>query len=133
MCMNLIKNVSSYFETLATHASKNYQRTREHYTRAEKNACALKYYKLGLLYFDGNCVVQDRKIAFAYFLKAAKHGEARAYCSLGLFYQYGCERPQDIARAKKCFEKGAAMGDALAQVALERMLRKSARYLIQPA
>ncbi|WP_104691119.1 tetratricopeptide repeat protein [Helicobacter heilmannii] len=115
---------SSYFDMVkAALKNKNYQKAKEFHSKAESGMCGRKYYRLGLLYFKGDGVVQDRTRAFDYFLKAIKHGEIRAYHALGLIYQYGYERPQDIVRAKRCFEKGAEMGDFVVKIALERLLR----------
>ncbi|BCZ19729.1 hypothetical protein NHP190012_13710 [Helicobacter sp. NHP19-012] len=116
-----------------TCACRDYNKAKDLYSKAGELAYARKCYRLGMLYFKGDSVVEDKDMAFSYFLKAIKHGEARAYHSLGLIYQYGYGRSQDVARAVKCFQKGAMMGDALAQVALEKILKGHARYLIRAA
>jgi TPR repeat protein len=43
---------------------------------------------LGLMYYTGNAVLQDQKLAVSWFRKAAEHGQADAQYALGLMYRY---------------------------------------------
>jgi len=70
---------------------------------------------LGLMYDNGQGVVQNYKEAFHWHQKAAEQGESSAQISLGLFYYDGKGVKQDYKEAVKWFKLAAEQGDTSAQ------------------
>ena len=117
-------------------AAQNAQEAAEAYKRGDY-AAALKLLlpqaaqgnaeaqnNLGLMYYRGEGVPQDREEAVSWFRMAAEKGHSSAQYNLGLTYHKGAGVPQDSAEALKWFRKAAAQGDAGAQNSL-RFGRKS--------
>ena len=70
---------------------------------------------LGEMYYKGNGVLQDHKIAVKWWKLAAEQGHARAQSNLGFMYQYGKGIPQNHKTAVKWNTLAAEQGDASAQ------------------
>ncbi len=70
---------------------------------------------LGILYRNGEGVVQDLTLAREWLLRAADQGHARAQFSLGMMYDYGQGVAQDPQQALRWYERAAASGDSDAQ------------------
>jgi uncharacterized protein len=70
---------------------------------------------LGLMYYRGQGIPQDRAEAASWFRMAAEKGHARAQYNLGLTYHKGAGVPQDSVEALKWFRKAAEQGNARAQ------------------
>lgn len=76
---------------------------------------------LGLCYWRGIGVVQDRAVAVEYFKGAAGKGNAKAQVSLGRAYEQGFCAPDSGTKeeaAFKCYEQAANQEDAVAQYML---------------
>ena len=76
---------------------------------------------LGIMYFNGQGVVQDRFIAAIYFYKGARRGNANAQLALGSLYIQGIGVGADTAAAYKWI--------SLAEKAAEGPLAEAAREL----
>ena len=72
-------------------------------------------YNLGLMYKNGDGVVQDYAEAVKWYRLAAEQGYANAQYNLGLMYKNGDGVVQDYAEAVKLYRLAAAQGDAYAQ------------------
>ena len=70
---------------------------------------------LGLMYYRGHGLPQDRAEAASWFRMAAEQGHVRAEYNLGLAYHRGEGVPQNSAEAFKWFLKAAEQGNAKAQ------------------
>ena len=75
-------------------------------------------FKLGLMYYDGECVQQDYRQAAEWFLKAAEQGHAKSQFNLGLMYDNGECTQQDCSQAAEWFLKAAEQGNVAAQFTL---------------
>ncbi len=76
---------------------------------------ALAQYNLGLMYRNGNGVIQDYAEAVKWFRLAAEQGFAKAQYNLGLMYQNGNGVVQDYAEAVRWYRLAAEQGHAKAQ------------------
>jgi len=76
---------------------------------------AIAQYNLGLLYDNGQGVLQDYADARDWYLKAAEQGLAQAQFKFGLLYHVGRGVPQDYAAAVSWYRKAAEQGFARAQ------------------
>jgi len=70
---------------------------------------------LGLMYENGQGVLQDYKTAVKWYKLAAKQGFAVAQSNLGWMYDKGKGVPQDYKTAVKWYRLAAKQGDASAQ------------------
>ena len=75
-------------------------------------------FNLGVLYEQGQGVMQDYAKAIHWYEKSAKQNDAEAQGRLGVLYQYGKGVPQDYAKAAYWYKKSAGHGNADAQRAL---------------
>ncbi|HDR2334007.1 TPA: SAM-dependent methyltransferase, partial [Enterobacter kobei] len=69
------------------------------YRKAAEQGDAGAQCNLGLMYANGQGVVQDDQQAAAWFRKAAEQGYADAQCNLGVMYAEGRGVPQDALQA----------------------------------
>src|SRR6056297_611161 len=69
-----------------------------------------KDYELGLKYYEGNGVPEDKKKAFKLFKKAAELGYPEAQNFLGHMYSKGEGVQEDNEKAIEWFEKSAKLG-----------------------
>jgi TPR repeat protein len=87
---------------------------------AEKGE-AWAQYNLGLMYSNGQGVVQDNKEAVKWYRLAAAQGLAKAQYNLGFMFENGLGVVQDAKEAVKWYRLAAAQGDASAQFNLGNM------------
>jgi hypothetical protein len=73
---------------------------------------------LGVLYRNGDGVVQDYAEALKWFNKSADQGYAKAQYNLGVMYAKGWGTPQDGSQAMKLFHKSADQGYGEAELTL---------------
>lgn len=73
---------------------------------------------LGILYRNGEGLVQDFAQARAWLLRSAAQGHAQAQYSLGVMYDFGYGVPQNYAEALRWYQQAAALGNADAQYSL---------------
>ncbi len=92
------------------HKQGNYSKAKQYYEKAcelnIKEACN----GLGLLYFDGDGVKQDRTQAVSYFKKACELEYGEACGILGLLYLDGDGVKQDRTQAVNYFKKACELG-----------------------
>ena len=69
-------------------------------------------YNLGIMYCNGQGVLQDYKEAVKWYRLAAEQGYAAAQYNLGLMYRNGDGVPQDYQEAVKWYRLAAEQGDA---------------------
>jgi hypothetical protein len=69
-------------------------------------------YNLGVMYRDGQGVMQDFADALKWFRSAAAQGDVKAQSNLGVLYAKGDGVRQDFVRAHMWFDLSAASGDA---------------------
>jgi len=72
-------------------------------------------FRLGLMYYKGEGVRQDKVEAARLFRRAAEQGDAKAQFSLGAMYYDGDGVPINLTEAARLFHKAAEQGDAKAQ------------------
>ena len=72
-------------------------------------------YNLGLMYSNGEGVLQDYKEAIKWYRLAAEQGTAKAQYNLGIMYDNGRGVLQDYAEAVKWYRLAAEQGHAKAQ------------------
>ena len=75
-------------------------------------------YNLGLIYYNGDGVVQDYKKALYWFEKSARQGDAQAQNNLGFMYYDGKGVEKDYKKSFYWYKKSAEQGIALAQKGL---------------
>ena len=84
------------------------------YEKAAAKGDASAMFNLGVLYHNGQGVVQDYVKAREWYEKAAANGDASAMFNLGVLYDNGFGVAQDYAKARAWYEKAAAKGQASA-------------------
>lgn len=82
------------------------------------NNIAIKEYKLGIQYMEGNGVNKNYKEGFKCFLKSAEKGYPDAQYAVGVCYNYGDGVQQSYPNAKIWYEKAARQNHALSQYGL---------------
>ena len=82
------------------------------YRLAAEQGHAGAQYDLGLIYDNGEGVVQDQDAALKWYRMAADQGHAWAQSNLGIKYAEGQGVPQDYVRAYMWWNLAAAKGDA---------------------
>jgi len=97
-------------------------------TRADKGDATAQYY-LGLMYDNGDLVVQDDKQAVFWYRKAADQGEARAQSNLGTMYVQGRGVTQDGEQAMFWYLKAAGQIAANSQIKLGDMFNEAQGYV----
>ena len=90
---------------------------------AEQGDADAQFY-LGIMYDEGEGVLEDDATAVKWYTKAAEQGYADAQLNLGLMYDNGLGVPQDDATAVKWYTKAAEQGVASAQENLAFMYAK---------
>ena len=82
---------------------------------------AAAQYNLGVCYYNGEGVTQNKTEAARLFKLAADQGDATAQCNLGVCYEYGRGVAKDIKEAVRLYKLAAAQGDENAKKALKRL------------
>ncbi|MBE6401423.1 MAG: SEL1-like repeat protein [Verrucomicrobia bacterium] len=77
-------------------------------------------WRLGVCYYNGECVPVDSEEAVRWFSLAAESGFPDAFFSLGCAYEAGKGVEKDLARAAEMYEQAAYRGNAEAQFRLGR-------------
>ena len=72
-------------------------------------------YRVGEMYFEGNGVTKDKRLAITWYRKAAEQGNARAQCKLGEYYWCGKGVEVNKEESTKWYAKAAEQGDAEGQ------------------
>ena len=79
-------------------------------------------YSLGLMYYTGDGVPRNYKLALQWYTKAAEKGDTASQFHLGKMYDNGDGVPEDDELAVKWYTKAANRGDAASQFNLALML-----------
>jgi TPR repeat protein len=95
-------------------AESNFELTR----KAAEQGDADAQHKVGVAYFFGNGVPEDKAEGVKWFRKAAEQGDADAQSNLAFAYSSGRGVPEDDAEAVKWWLKAAEQGHATAQTNL---------------
>jgi TPR repeat protein len=82
-------------------------------------------YALGRMYFLGDGVVTDERVAATWYAKAAERGHIGAHRALGRMYSCGAGVERDYAAATSLLRTAAERGDAGAQCALAEILYRA--------
>jgi len=93
------------------------------FTKLAEQGDAKAQFNLGLMYYKGEGVRQDKFEAARFFRKAAEQGNAEAQANLGILYYNGDGVQQDKAEAARWLRKAAEQGDAEAQSTLRQLAR----------
>lgn len=82
-------------------------------------------YALGRMYFLGDGVAPDERVAASWYEKAATRGHIGAHRALGRMYYCGAGVERDHGAAASMLRKAAERGDAGAQCALAEVLYRT--------
>lgn len=85
---------------------------------------AAAHLKVGLMYYNGQGVLQDYAEAIQWFRKSALQGNPFAQSNVGYMYEKGEGVPQDYLEAAKWYRQAAERGNAQAQFTLGYMYEK---------
>ena len=100
---------------LAALDKKDYKTAITKWKAAGMNGNAFAQFNLGVMYENGQGVVQDYAEAVKWYKLAAAQGDAQGQSNLGFMYSKGQGVVQDYAEAVKWYKLAAAQGDAFAQ------------------
>jgi len=95
----------------------------------ERDGSAEAQMMLGIMYFKGQGVKQDKKKAAELLLKAAERGNVIAQLNLGFMYEDGEGVDPDAKEAAKWYRRAAAQGDVDAQQGLRSLLVKNENHV----
>ena len=84
---------------------------------------------LGIMYFKGQGVKQNKKVAVELLLKAAERGNVIAQLNLGVMYEEGEGVNPDAKEAARWYRRAAAQGDVDAQQGLRSLLEKNETHM----
>ena len=91
---------------------------------------------LGIMYFKGQGVKQDKKRAVELLLKAAERGNVIAQLNLGIMYEDGEGVNPDAKEAARWYRRAAAQGDVDAKQGLRSLFEKNethtAKWVVVP-
>ncbi|HID81457.1 MAG TPA: sel1 repeat family protein [Chromatiales bacterium] len=93
----------------------DYAEAAKWYEKAAKQGDSNAQYNLGVMYGNGEGVMQNSKSAAKWFEQAAKQGHSGAQILLGKQYYRGEGVPQDYKAAFRWYEKAATQGEEYAQ------------------
>ena len=95
------------------------------YKKAADNGQKEAMNELGLLYFHGKGVKQNKAKAFEFFKKAANLGNGAAQINAALLYAWGEGLPHDKIKAYKNLKKALSQGRTEASPYLEKLCKES--------
>ena len=84
----------------------------------------ISQFKLGMMYYNGEGVLDDDKEAVKWYRKSADQGYVPAQACLGYMYENGRGVEQDFKEAFKWYQKAADQGQVVAQNNLGKMYAK---------
>ncbi len=100
------------------------QKAVNYYKKATRAGRYDAYWNIASLYYDGQLLPKNKKIALHYYQEGAKHGDESSYSSLGIMYYNGEGTPKNKELAFECFKKAAKKGNEVAYVNLARFYLK---------
>ena len=103
------------------HADANFKKGLDWLEKAAANGYGNAEYVLGLVYWNGLGVAQDKDQGFALLVRAAAHGVINAYYHIGMIYELGRKGQKDPDKALFWLEKAAHFGskDAIFTMAVK--------------
>lgn len=99
---------------LSAYASGDYATARRELKPLAEQGHARSQYRLGVMYFNGQGVLQDYAEAVRWFRAAAEQGDASAQFNLGVMYHKGEGVIQDYILAHMWLNIGGANGSSFA-------------------
>jgi len=78
-------------------------------------------YNIGIMYYKGEGIARNPKLAIPWFRKSAEKGHPAAQLILGTIYDKGADIPQDRSEAAKWYRKSGEQGNVVAQYNLALM------------
>ncbi len=100
------------------------QKAANYYKKATRAGRYDAYWNIASLYYDGQLLPKNKKLALHYYQEGAKHGDESSYSSLGIMYYNGERTPKNKELAFECFKKAAKKGNEVAYVNLARFYLK---------
>src|SRR5699024_5281280 len=88
---------------------------------AAEQGYTLSWYSLDNMYYEGDEVSQDLKLAFNWFTRAAQHNVIEAQYALGIMYRDGRGMDKNISEARKWLLLAAQNGNTSAQYEIARI------------
>ncbi len=119
--------------------STNFQNEAECYLQMAEDGVPYAQNILGIMYEEGDGVLQDSKKAFFWYNQATQNGLVKAIFNLALCYYNAKGVVQNLQKAKELFYKAANLGHARSYYYLWEltkdisMLQKSAYFGFKPA
>jgi TPR repeat protein len=110
--------IAGFDQGAEAYAAGNYAKALEEFQPLAKNGDPASQFALGVMYHNGNGVVQDYRETVSWYRKAAKQGYVFAQHFLGGMYKNGEGVAQDYKEAASWYRKAAEQGYALSQTNL---------------
>ena len=107
-----------YDKGLAAYINEDYATAFKEWKPLAEQGLAIAQLNLGIMYSNGQGVLQDYKEAVKWYKLAAEQGEAKAQSNLGNRYYYGEGVLQDYKEAAKWYKLAAEQGNIRAQTNL---------------
>ena len=104
-------STQSFYAGVKAHNLGDYESALENWKPLAEQGHARTQYNLGLMYSNGEGVLQDYKQAEKYYRLAAEQGDAHAQYNLGGMYYNGEGVPKDIVLAYVWANLAAAQGN----------------------
>ena len=115
MLFSLVAYAGAYEDGASAYEQKNYSAAMAKFKLAAARNHGGAQHHLGLMYGNGEGVVQDYAEAIKWFKLAATQGDARAQYNLGFMYGKGEGVVRDYVESVKWYRLAAAQGVANAQ------------------
>ena len=119
-----IQGPQEFYRGLLAAQNNDYGKALEIWTRLASNGDRWGRFGLGVLYWNGDGVIQNRSVALHLLTVAAKTGLHEAQDRLGRIYLNGDVLEQDFAGSLYWFRKAVRQGHAGAQYQLSKMYAK---------
>jgi len=114
------RSTSASSATLSTTTDDSLNNLKQAALSGDKEAM----FKLGVCYFEGKGVEENKAEAFQWFQKAADQNDASAQYNLGVMYSKGYGVEVDMGKAFYWFQKAALQGDRSSQRRLSRIYQE---------
>jgi TPR repeat protein len=108
-----VATAQDFDKGLVAHNAGDFVTALEEWRPLAEQGDAAAQYNFGLMYENGNGVLQDYAEAVRWYRLAAEQGNARAQTNLGGKYEFGSGVLQDNVKAHMWYNIGAANGNAL--------------------
>lgn len=119
--MPLTVGKESLEDAYKAYSEKDYVTAFRIYRHLAKQGIVIAQYKLGVMYENGQGIMQHNKHAVYCYQKAAEQGYALAQNNLGWMYENGCGIEQNYEHAAFWYRKAAEQGHGRAQNSLKQL------------